>query len=205
MGIITTILRSFLGGNNLRSASVDISYKERLRAFNSTEKYFNELTFLQGLIDLQRSDKALDYGCGLGTAMKSLHEKTGHYIYGFDVTNDLYEWDEFYFRKQVWFQFQAVYFMHSFSHIPNAYDLLERVSDTFLENNGRLVIISPNPEWLALQNNESYVKDPTVVKHYSLDELKQIVTDAGLKVVMSGQFGEKCGEVNERIFIKAIK
>lgn len=181
-----------------------LKYKERLNSFNSTEKYQNELMLLMSLLDLQSDEKALSYGCGLGNDMKFLHEKTGHDIIGFDVTQDLYEWDKFYFRKEIYFQVAAVYFMHSFSHIPFADDLLRKVKEVFLLPHGKLVIIAPNPEWLALKQNPDYIPDPTVIKHYSLPELIEAVSDAGFKVTASGQFGQQEGNVNERVFIKAV-
>ena len=181
-----------------------MDYKLKLEQFNSTEKYKNELLFLQGLLDLKGNEKALDYGCGNGTAMKFLHETTGHDIIGFDVRDDLYSWDKFYFRKEIYFQVAAVYFMHSFSHIPFGDDLLRKVKEVFLLPHGKLVIISPNPEWLALKQNPDYIPDPTVIKHYSLAELIEMATDAGFKVTMSGQFGSEINGVNERLFIKAI-
>lgn len=181
-----------------------LKYKEKLHHFNSTEKYQNELNLLLSMLDLQGNEKALDIGCGTGAAMKFLHEKTGHDIIGFDVTQDLYEWDKFYFRKEIYFQVAAVYFMHSLSHIPFADDLLRKVREVFLLPHGKLVIIAPNPDWLRLKQNPDYIPDPTVIKHYSLTELIEIVTDAGFKVTMSGQFGERVGDVNERVFIKAV-
>lgn len=181
-----------------------LSYKQKLQQFNSTEKYQNELMLLMSLLDLQRNEKAISYGCGLGNDMKFLHEKTGHDIIGFDVTEDLYEWDKFYFRKEIYFQVAAVYFMHSFSHIPFADDLLRKCREVFLLPQGKLVIIAPNPAWLALKQNPDYVPDPTVIKHYSLAELIEAATDAGFKVTMSGQFGSEINGVNERVFIKAI-
>ncbi|MBP9725658.1 MAG: methyltransferase domain-containing protein [Bacteroidia bacterium] len=181
-----------------------MDYKLKLEQFNSTEKYKNELFFLQGLLDLKGNEKALDYGCGLGSAMKFLNEETGHDIIGFDVRDDLYSWDKFYFRKEIYFQVAAVYFMHSFSHIPFGGDLLRKVKEVFLLPQGKLVIISPNPEWLALKQNPDYIPDPTVIKHNSLAELIEMATDAGFKVTMSGQFGEEVNGVNERVFIKAV-
>lgn len=181
-----------------------LRYKQKLHGFNATEKYKNELMLLMSLLDLQGNEKAIDYGAGLGTAMKFLHEKTGHDIIGFDVTEELYEWDKFYFRKEIYFQVAAVYFMHSFSHIPFTDDLLRKCKEVFLLPHGKLVIISPNPDWLKLKQNPDYIPDPTVIKHYSLAELIEIVTDAGFKVTASGQFGEAVGGANERIFIKAI-
>lgn len=181
-----------------------MNYKEKLRQFNSTAKYMNELEFLLSLLDLQHKEKALDYGCGLGTAMEFINERTDNRVIGFDVAEDLYEGDPVDFKKEIWFKVEAIYFMHSISHIPDAHGLLRKCKELFLNSRGKLVIISPNPAWLALKNNPGYIPDPTVIKHHSLEELMEIVTDAGFKITMHGQFGEKVGEVNERVFIKAL-
>jgi hypothetical protein len=92
-----------------------------------------------------------------------------------------------------------VYFFHSFSHIDNIQQAIDSVRE-IINPKGSVVIISPNPEWMAKTNNKDYKPDPTVIKHYSLDELGEILP---FRVEQSGQFGERRGEVNERIFIKA--
>ena len=171
-----------------------MNYKERLDRFNSTEKYNKELQFLHSLLE---GKVILDYGCGLGTAMKYFHER-GFEAYGYDV-NDLYEWDEHYRRDVLNFKVDTVYFFHSFSHIDNIQQAIESVQQ-IVNPRGSVVIISPNPEWMAKISNEDYKPDPTVIKHYSLDELAEMLP---FRIEQSGQFGERRGEVNERIFIKA--
>jgi len=58
-----------------------MDYKERLRAFNSTEKYKREVELLNSL--LYQGGAKLDYGCGLGITMRRTH------AFGFDVNDYL--------------------------------------------------------------------------------------------------------------------
>lgn len=181
-----------------------MDYKEKLRRFNATAKYIGELQILNSLCDLKDYEKGLSYGCGLGTDMKFITRHTGCEVYGFDVTEYLYEGDPFYFRTELYFTVHCAYFMHSFAHIQNPVSTLEKLREFGLKKGGRLVIITPNADWLLFQSKKDYTPDPTVVQHYSLEYLKKIVEDAGFKVTMSGDFGEETNGERERIFIKAV-
>lgn len=175
-----------------------MNYKEKLKRFNGTKKYQSELDFLRLLVRPQRGQKILDYGCGLGTAMRDLTFPSGAEIYGYDITDEYYEGDAFFFRREMYFQVDTIYFMHSIAHISNP--PLEKVRSEFLKKGGRLVIITPNADWL----DKGYNSDPTVVKHYTLDKLLSLVTDHSFIVEHFGQFGEfKKGKGNERLFLVA--
>lgn len=178
-------------------------YREKLRAFNSTPKYRNELNALLSFCDLKSTEKALDYGCGLGTAMKFISQRTGCEVYGYDVTKELYEGDTFYFRDELYFQVDCIYFMHSLAHIPYPELKLEKVKQHFLKKGGKLVIITPNRDWLELQDKSTYVPDPTVIKHLNLQELLTMV-ESEFKITASGEFGQETQGKRERIFVKAI-
>lgn len=181
-----------------------MNYKEKLLQFNSTEKYLKELHILNSLCDLTGNQKALDYGCGTGCAMKFINQRTGCEVFGYDIADNLYDGDPFYFRKELFFQVDCVYFMHSLAHIKYPELKLEKVKGLFLKKGGRLVIITPNADWLKLQNNKEYIPDTTVIKHYGLQELIDMVTDAGFTFNAAGQVGDCTNGIHERIFIKAI-
>lgn len=172
-------------------------YKEKLIAWNSTEKYKKELEFLCKLIDPKRGQKVLDYGCGTGYAMKHLHYAHDCEVFGYDVNRELYMWDEFRLRTELYFKVNTVFFNHSIAHIE--YPPLTRLREEFMERDGRLVIITPNADWL----DPGYNNDSTVVRHHTLASLRELVERAGFTVEYIGQFGEVRGNVNERIFLTA--
>lgn len=180
------------------------TYKDKLKQFNSTDKYKSELNLLLSLVDLQKNDKCLDYGCGLGTAMQFLKDKTSCDVYGFDITEELYEGDKFYFRKELYFQVDCIYFMHSIAHIPFPETLLQKCKDYFLKPKGKIVIITPNLNWLKLQNNSNYKADTTVIQHFTANTLKEMVQEAGMNVTFECVFGQQTEDQFERICIKAI-
>ena len=168
-----------------------MDYKEKLRQFNSTEKYKKEVNFLWSLLG---DTIKLDYGCGLGTAMDLF------YCDGYDV-NMYYEGHNLsnYYNHLPDRKYEDIYFLHSFAHIPNPHDVLRILR----KYKARITIITPNLQWLMLQDNKGYVKDPTVVKHYTLTQLEQMLKDCGYSVEFAGQFGEQKYGFNERIFIQA--
>lgn len=179
-----------------------MDYKLKLKHFNDTEKYHTELDFLLSLLHPHKSDRLLDYGCGTGHAMRYIRNETNCDVYGYDVTDSLYEGDPFYFRKELFFKVDHIYFMHSFSHLPNPQEVLEKCKGYFLTEKGTITIISPNPEWLQLQSNATYTPDPTVKQHHSQTQLAELLTQAGFSIELQGQFGAVAGTVNERLFVR---
>lgn len=202
MGWNFSFLRSLLGRSNRTDMSL-IEYKERLRRFNSTEKYLSELQMLKSVLNLKGSEKIMDYGCGLGTAMKYLKDETGCDVYGFDITNELFEGDEFYFRTEIYFKVDIVYFMHSLAHIPNAERILTRAKDYLLNEHGRVVIITPNKKWLDQQDKTNYIPDTTVINHYTETDLKELLRVCGFRILVSIPFGKECGGEHERLCVCA--
>lgn len=175
-------------------------YKEKLRGFNATPKYKKEMNFLGKLLDIRVGDKLLDYGCGLGNTMHYMAVKYSIRAFGFDV-NPYYEGDPFYFKDSLFFVVDRVYFMHSLAHIADP--PLKKLKDKFLTNDGKIVVITPNREWLDKQDKTNYTPDPTVVKHFSLAELQQLFIDAGFSIEISGEFGVYPNN-NERLFLVAV-
>jgi 2-polyprenyl-3-methyl-5-hydroxy-6-metoxy-1,4-benzoquinol methylase len=140
----------------------------------------------------------MDYGCGLGTMMRYITYQYGAEVFGFDV-NDYYEGDPFYFRKSIYFPVDTVYFMHSFAHIPHGPNL-ELIKDMMLSPGGKVVVLTPNKVWLDSQDKTKYTPDPTVFKHYTLEQLHQMFLESGLKITHSGEVGVY-PKIGERLFI----
>lgn len=177
-------------------------YRQKLIQFNSTEKYKSELRFLEYLVaPLRGGIRILDYGCGIGTAIRYLNLRMPQSVFGYDVEN--YGVDEFYFRSEYYFQFNSVYFMHSIAHIPNIENELVKIKNDFLKPEGIVSVITPNKAWMDLNKNPDYIPDPTVVKHFYADELEKLFVSAGYKILQQGQFGQIKDRVNERLFIQA--
>lgn len=178
------------------------AYKEKLNAFNSTNKYKQEYELLKWLLNPKQNEKILDYGCGTGHVMRNLMSDTNATVFGYDVTDELYEGDPFYFKKSVWFEINKYYFMHSLAHIPNIEEVLR---NQVYMSKGCIVVITPNRLWIEQQDSRNYTPDPTVFRHYSQKELKALFELCGYEIEMIGQFGSETNGFNERIFLKALK
>lgn len=178
-------------------------YKERLRAFNATPKYKAELDFLLKLVAPIKGNKVLDYGCGLGTAVHYFNANMLiSHCFGYDVRNYRDQDDEFLFRQSFSFKFDKVFFLHSIAHIPDIYDKLEELK-TLLNPGAKIYVITPNKIWLDAVTTPGYVPDPTVIKHFDLNDLRTLFSSAKYNVINSGQFGTLNNWVNERIFLEA--
>ena len=94
-----------------------MTYKERLKKFNSTVKYEKELEFLFMLINPDINDSILDYGCGTGYAMKYIFQKSSSSIEGYDITSYLYGWDSKNFKSELDEKYDTIYFLPSIAHI----------------------------------------------------------------------------------------
>jgi SAM-dependent methyltransferase len=178
-----------------------MSYAEKLQNFNSTEKYRNEIKILIGLISLSHENAyCLDYGCGIGTAVKQINCNTKHFAWGYDVKkhDQNFRYIDLIEPKK----YDVVYFMHSFAHITYPEVVLKQAKN-YLRSGGRIIIITPNKKWLSYQDHKDYKPDTTVHKHYNQTDLCDIVKAAGYKLEQTGQFGGMVDEINERIFLIA--
>ena len=181
-----------------------MNYKEKLIAFNSTAKYKSEMDLARHLLDASEGEIVLDYGCGIGTFVEYLTHTTRSKVLGHDTRKYLDDTPEW-FREAIYFDIDKVSFIHSIAHIQNLEFVLENLYER-LFNGGRVVVITPNAEWLLKQkSNPDYIPDPTVVNHFTQAELILIFGQAGFKIKASGQFGTVSNGVNERIFLVAKK
>lgn len=182
-----------------------MSYKEKLIGFNDTGKYELESFFMKRLIHAQQGEKILDYGCGLGR-MVWQHRLMGVDCFGYDIMDYTESFNPMYFRSSYHFRFRQIYFMHSFAHVENVGLLFTTTFRDLLEQDGRVVVFTPNKDWLSKLSNDKYTPDPTVVRHFNLAELRDLFQTNGFAVTSSGQFGDinSRGQC-ERIFLIAQK
>lgn len=174
-----------------------MSYAEKLKQFNSTEKYKSELKFLKKFIGMSHK-RVLDYGCGNGCAVESL-QKFGYNVYGCDINEHNFDFD--YHDLQDTDNFNVVYFMHSLAHIENVKQLL----NWYFFEGKKVVVITPNADWLELNKNDFYKPDDSVVKHFKQSELVELFEGCGFRIEECGQFGKLTGNQNERLFLVAVK
>jgi SAM-dependent methyltransferase len=173
-----------------------MSYKERLNNFNKSRKYMKEVDFLRGLIHHSRS-RLLDYGCGTGFTAKIM-DLWGFQIDGYDVEH--YAGFKY---KDPDGTYDVIYFMHSLAHIEQPEDVLVGLKQ-HLKNDGRIVVITPNKDWLdAINSRPGYKPDNTVIEHFCQYKLEMLFKEAGFNITMQGQFGERKAGQNERLFLVA--
>jgi SAM-dependent methyltransferase len=175
-----------------------VKYRDKLRQFNSTSKYYDELEFLSKLLQPHSKKKILDYGCGIGTAVKFFQLTTTAEYYGYDV--NLYDENADWFVSEIPEQIDKVYFMHSIAHIPYIEKLIQSL---YLKNVTEVVVITPNRLWLEQKDKTGYSPDPTVIRHFDINELKELFESCGYYLSMYGKLGETLGVQNERLFLVA--
>lgn len=161
------------------------SYKEKLLQFNATEKYQRELAALEKALDIKPKEKILDYGCGTGFALFNLMHRHNCEVFGYDA-NDYFTGNRYFYRNELFFRVDKAYFMHSFAHIPRPERQLIQLRTEFLKAGGRIVIITPDADWLKKNQRPGYIPDPTVIRHYTGEELRLLVECAGFTVTEYG-------------------
>jgi len=174
-----------------------MDYKDKLRAWNSTDKYKSEVAFLKQLIPRLPWMNTLDYGAGLCLTASEM------FADAFDVY-DYKEYDvyEYYLNELPDKIYRHIYFMHSIAHIKNPIEVLKQIKLKYPQ--AIITVITPNTYWLLMQNNNNYKPDDTVVAHYTQSQLSELFKEAGYNVTICGQFGAETSGVNERIFLQAI-
>lgn len=177
-------------------------YKQKLIEWNTRQHYQAELDFLIMMVDPQPDELILDYGAGIGTAWWAMKDVFGADAYGFDITRDLWIQDPKRLLTSLSFYFKKVYFMHSFAHIQDPELALRILADKHLKNEGEVIIVTPNKDWLQEKGIQS--TDPTVVAHYNIKELTDILARAGAYQVEQSFPPEELGlDLNARLWVKA--
>lgn len=179
-----------------------MDYKKKLEDWNNTDKYRMECSYLIQRLNVVQNDVILDYGCGIGTMIKRL-KGTCVALFGYDVNQ--YMDDDLYFLDKIDFRFTKIYFMHSFAHIPNIKEVLIKLKDNLI-GVGEIHIITPSKNYLdKLSFNPNYIPDPTVHKHYTINELISLFNSCGYSVSVRGGLGDTVGGERERIYFMAKK
>lgn len=187
----------------VKGSVTSLNYKQKLEQFNSTVKYKNEMDFLTKLMDIQKNETVLDYGCGIGTMVEELTFKyPDSHIFGYDKYQ--YIEDQDWFKNSFHFPMDKVYFMHSIDHIENIMSALFYLKEN-LKATSKVYVLTPNRFWLENMRNEEYEPDETVIRHHSPRELIQLFEDSGFIIDYLGQMGKEKNGFNERIFLKASK
>lgn len=171
-----------------------MTYIDKLRQFNGTEKYIKELHFLKALIGSE-SKLVMDYGCGINTALKFLNSYTSSVFLGYDKTKFVPTFEYCSPFEKV----NVVYFMHSIAHIEDIESVLKSL------NTSIVIVITPNKDWLKLNKNDHYKPDKTVIKHFNQESLIDLFESCGYEIDISGSFGDHVSSQNERLFLKAKK
>lgn len=173
-------------------------YKRKLIEFNARKKYFYEMDFLCRQIEPTQKEKVLDFGCGTGQMVWHIINKYHAECFGYDKYNFVLKEDEYVFRSEYYFQFDKIYFMHSFAHVElsKIFDSLE----LFLKPLGSVYVLTPNLNYINENKNPDYIADPTVIAHYTIEDLIKIFEDNKFKIIDVGTYLN-----NERIFLKANK
>jgi 2-polyprenyl-3-methyl-5-hydroxy-6-metoxy-1,4-benzoquinol methylase len=174
-----------------------MTYKERLDAFNASEKYKSEVAFLSHWFDT--GDYVLDYGCGTGFTLELIQEYMPLEIDGYDK----HQHNPDFQYNDISGPYSCIYLMHSLAHLESPLETLKMLQ-THLHKYGQIIIITPNKDWIdKLPESDDYKPDETVVQHFCQYKLEQLIKDAGMKIEHQGQFGARLGEVNERLFLIA--
>jgi 2-polyprenyl-3-methyl-5-hydroxy-6-metoxy-1,4-benzoquinol methylase len=174
----------------------DLKYKQKLIDFNNTKKYQSEMHFMRKMIAPNFGMHILDYGCGTGAMANFIENRMMCHLYRYDKT----KWNDEVLESVPIRQYTRIYMMHSIAHIENIEQVLLDLRPMLT---GTFHVLTPNEDWLHLQEDEGYVPDPTVINHFNQQELIDLFTRTGYVVRHVGQFGELKGTVNERIYLEA--
>ncbi|MGE5431602.1 MAG: methyltransferase domain-containing protein [Syntrophomonadaceae bacterium] len=184
-------------------------YSNKLLEFNSTAKYRAELDFMFNIIAPHKNDVIIDYGCGIGTAVKYFQSKSDAQYFGYDIEylglNDRPEW--FIQNLESVSNFNKVYFLHSFAHIRHIEKELSEIRKR-IDYKGEIFILTPNLEfdlyYKQMLPDPSYKPDDTVIQHFNICALKETLDKAHYVISRTGYFGKIInGQISERIYAVA--
>jgi len=180
-----------------------MTYRDKLKGFNSTVKYLNEMNYLVNQLMAQPAHSIMDYGCGLGTFVMHLRDMGYDKTYGFD--RYIYHTDEpFWFKRKIWFLFDRICFLHSIAHVEDIERVLREMRDNMLTADGQIHVITPNLAWMETYGKDSDWKaDETVIRHFNMESLADLFMDQGFKVKEIVEFGTEHEGHKERLYLHA--
>ncbi len=182
-----------------------MTYREKLIQWNSTPKYKKEIDFLFKLIDPGNGDRILDFGCGIMTAINYFTNKSSAKFYGYDIVKYAEDYHHGLYDNDLSGTYDIIYLNHSVAHIRDPSSALVKIKNNLVQD-GRLIIVTPNIQWL----DRGYNEDKTVIQHLDLESLQQLVASSGYCIDTIGQFGDVRKDIhqhnrlsNERLFVIA--
>ncbi len=102
------------------------------------------------LLDPQKGDRIMDYGCGDGKFMMKLQNDCDAKIFGYDVDISKFEGDQIHFKQKVWFDLHKYYFNESLENFPNIEEILK--NQIFMAKGGIVVATSKTYEMTDMLN-----------------------------------------------------
>ena len=201
----------------LRMAPDD--YYDRIERWSSSMRYTREIEALLRRLDLPSDADLLDVGCGTGTAMR-FAARSGLRVVGIDISA---VWERRCSVRPVvradaarlpfsFASFDGVLLFHVLAHFIAPEICLSNIHRV-LRRGGRLAISTPNGEYIAALKAtstapSSYVPDPTVHRHFTVHEVKTLLSTSGFLVRHASTFdptpnAAATGLPGERLFIVA--
>lgn len=153
-------------------------YKEKLIQFNSTDKYRHEMAYMAKIMNIRPFEKVLDFGAGLGTMSDYLRELTNAKIYAYDIHEDYYIGQNGYFKTEMYFHLDIIYFMHSIAHVDNPLETIIELRDKFLKTQGEMYFCTPNQDWIDKNKKHDYKPDPTAIKHFTRETMFDLLLNS---------------------------
>lgn len=180
-------------------------YAERMDNFAQTERYRTELRAMVKALSVEPDTQLLDFGCNTGRAMEMVRDWTGCTIRGIDQNDvaveiarnqfpemrfDTYSGSDLPYRDG---SFDAVMVNHVLGHVPDPQQTLSEIFRV-LAPKGRVGIVTPNKYYklgmVPLNILNDYRPDPTVLRYYSIKELRRELQSAGFSVQSLATMGE---------------
>lgn len=164
-------------------------YLEKLRRFNKSKQYQEELKIIFGRLENWTNARVLDYGCGRGEMAAYARDK-GHTVvavdksmyFDFDLHGIDYMSIEDFDKKVHKFQFDFIVMMNVIGHIPNPKQVVPTLLK-LLSPTGRIILCIPSKSWKVLHSIKNwftgYKDDPTLYKVWSVKELEVFLDEFG--------------------------
>lgn len=166
------------------------AYKDHRNRYYFATNYINE------------NDKILDISCGCGYGSWFMAETTGcRQVVGVDISDEALDFAQQYYSSNkiaykkgniekneydldIEEQFNVIVSFETIEHLKNDDVFLQHLH-TFLDDDGVLIVSSPNEEVIPYNNNPYFENgiNPYHYRHYTSKELEIILNNNGFEVV----------------------